>query len=77
MPSKGLPKVSKRRDVLARLKEIGAIDGVRRGTKHDLLAKGNLKVAFPRESRPDIDDKKLGMILRQLGVSKNRYLGAD
>ena len=67
------PKVSKRRDVLRRLRRDFGFELVH-GTKHDMLVRNRLKVPFPRESQKDIDDTLLRVILDQLGISTDDWL---
>ena len=67
----GLSPIS-REELVRRLKQAD-FDGPFKGGKHEFMRKGNLRVPLPNPHRGDIGVSLLSRILKQAGVSRERW----
>lgn len=72
----GLPKQTKRRELIKRFRELG-FEGPFSGTgpHPEFMSKGTLDVKLPNEHAGDIRETLLKRILQSAGISEGEWLG--
>ena len=72
----GLPKQTKRRELITRFRELG-FEGPFSGTgpHPEFMSKGSLDVKLPNEHTGDIREPLLKRILQSAGISEGEWLG--
>ncbi|MCX6669082.1 MAG: type II toxin-antitoxin system HicA family toxin [Methanothrix sp.] len=65
-----------RRELIRRLRKLG-FDGPFPGSKHDVMAKGDISIIVPNSHRgEDIGVNLLARILKQAALSREEWLGS-
>jgi predicted RNA binding protein YcfA (HicA-like mRNA interferase family) len=67
-----MPKNISRLELIRKFKRLG-FDGPYSGSRHQFMAKGNLKVRILNPHRDDISKSLVAEILRQAGISKEEW----
>ena len=64
-----------RRELIRRLRRLG-FEGPESGARHQMMVRGELRLALPNPHRRGIDDGLLRRILRQAGVTWEAFARA-